>query len=153
MQKWIATGMMALTGLLFFGAFVFQDIRLHPELGTNELPLGLIFRYAVAMTLGGAIAGFLLRGLFGRGGIGGWLLVIIGGLVACLISGLFGSAVGLLPDLLADGYHTADLVKAGLGIFVVPLSIIEQPVLLPVLIVLIVMTHILCKRARNTSST
>lgn len=145
----ITTAMMALTGLIFFAAFVSQDLGMLPNAETGQLPWGLIIRYAIAMAGGGALAGFLLRGLFGRGTFGGWLLAGLGGILASLIAGIFGSAFGLLPDLLADGFDMADLVQAAFGVLVVPLTILEQPILLLVLLGMIVGTHIMAKSARN----
>lgn len=149
MQKQITVLIMAVTGLLFFAAFVSQDIRVLPDVTWGELPWGLILRYALAMTFGGALAGFLFAGFFGRRGFLGWLLAIIGGVLSALVAGLFGSAIGLLPDLLADGYHTADLVRAGLGVLVIPLSLIEQPALILLLAGLVGLAHVMAKRARR----
>lgn len=144
--------MMALIGAFFFALFVLQDVRTHSELAGRDLPWVLIARYAVAMTIGGALVGFMLSGLFGRGGVGGWILACLGGLVAATLSGLFGSAFGLLPDLLADGYSTSDLVQAGAGALIVPLSLIEQPVFISVFAGLIVATHLWAKRARRANT-
>lgn len=146
----IAALMMALSGAFFFVVFVLQDVRIHPELTWDQLPWSLIARYAVAMTAGGALAGVVFSGLFGRSGTGGWFLALLGGAIASLLSGLFGSAFGLLPDLLADGLTMAELIKVVLGALVVPLSVIEQPFLLIVLIGLVLATHELCKRARQS---
>lgn len=149
MHKRVSSAVMAVMGLMFFGAFVGQDVRIHPEIAFADMPWGLILRYALAMTLGGALAGYLLAGLFGRRGLLGWFVAFVGGLLCALIAGVFGSVIGLVPDLLADGYQTADLVRAALGALVVPLSLIEAPILLPVLVGLLIAAHLLVKRSRT----
>ncbi len=149
MHKLVAALMMAIIGALLFSAFVMQDIRIHPELGPQDLPWGLIIRYGVAMTLGGALAGYLLCGTFGRGGVGGWVLALLGGIIAASLSGLLGSAFGLLPDMLSDGFSLSEAIQIVAGLLVLPLAAIEEPVLIPAVAALIAATHILCKRRRS----
>lgn len=149
MHKLVAALMMAIIGALLFSAFVMQDIRIHPELGPQDLPWGLIIRYGVAMTLGGALAGYLLCGTFGRGGVGGWVLALLGGVIAASLSGLLGSAFGLLPDMLSDGFSLSEAIQIVAGLLVLPLAAIEEPVLIPAVAALIAATHILCKRRRS----
>ncbi|MEM1073018.1 MAG: hypothetical protein AAGI36_01095 [Pseudomonadota bacterium] len=151
MARRVASPMMALTGAIFFFAFVFQDIRIHPEIPAGELPWGLIIRYGVAMTLGGAVAGYLMAGLFGRSGIGGWILSFLAGTLATLLLGLVGSAFGLIPDLADQGLTSGELVQITLGALVVPLSLIEQPYLILVLLVLFGATHELCVISKRNS--
>ena len=141
--------MMALLGALLFAAFVLQDIRNHPEIPTGELPWDLILRYAVAMTLGGALAGFVFSGLFGRQGIGGWILTMISGLIAAAVSGLIGSAIGLLPDLSAGGLSTGEILQIAVGLLVLPLSIAEEPWLVLPVAALLIATHVWCRAARQ----
>lgn len=148
MHKWVAALMMALTSAVLFGAFVIQDIRIHPELAPQDLPWGLIIRYGLAMILGGALAGLVFCGLFGRGAIGGWVVALLGGIIAVSVSGLFGSAFGLLPDMLSDGFSVSEAVQIGAGLLVLPLSATEEPILIPIVAGLIAATHILCKRQR-----
>lgn len=143
---------MALTGLLFFAALVVQDIRLDQVSGPHERPWSLVLRYALSMTVGGALAGFVFAGLFGRRGLLGWILACLGGVLSALVCGFFGSAIGLLPDLLADGYQASDLIQAAAGILVVPFSLIEQPLLIPLLLGLVILAHVLSRRARNAAT-
>ncbi len=156
MHKLVAALIMAIIGALLFSAFVMQDIRIHPELGPQDLPWGLIIRYGVAMTLGGALAGYLLCGTFGRGGAGGWVLALLGwvlallgGIIAASLSGLLGSAFGLLPDMLSDGFSLSEAIQIGAGLLVLPFAADEEPILIPAVVALIAATHILCKRLRN----
>lgn len=144
--------MMALIGASLFGAFVLQDIRIHPELGLQDLPWGLILRYSAAMTLGGALIGYLFCGLFGRTGAGGWVLALFGGVLAASLSGLIGSVFGLMPDLLADGFSTSDAIRIGVGLLVFPLASLEQPILFPLVMSMIIASHIWSKRARNDAN-
>jgi hypothetical protein len=153
MHKRTTALLMALVGVFFFLVFLAQDLSHFETMSLGDLPLLLILRYAVAMTLGGALSGLVFAGLFGRGGVGGWILALLGGLVAALLSGLFGSAVALLPDLLADGYHPADLLRVLLGTLVLPLSLAEQPLLGLVLLALIAAAHLLARRARRNGPT
>jgi hypothetical protein len=141
--------MMALAGASLFAAFVGQDIRLRPaNMALADLPWGLILRYVAAMAAGGAVAGLIFAGFFGRRGVFGWVLAALGGLLATAISGALGSAFGLLPDLLADGYHSSDVIPVAAGLLVLPLAAGEQPLLLVVVAALVALTHVLCKRGR-----
>ncbi len=149
MHRSIAAGMMALTGAFLFAAFVLQDIRIHPEISRGELPWGLITRYGLAMTAGGALVGFVLAGLFGRRGVLGWVLALVGGTVAASLSGLIGSAFGLLPELLSDGFSASDAAMVVAGLLILPLTAIEEPWILAVLAALIALTQILCQRQRT----
>lgn len=148
MKRSIAAGMMALTGVFLFAAFVLEDIRIHPEVPAGELPWGLILRYAVAMALGGAFVGFALAGLFGRTGILGWPLALIGGLLATSLSGLFGSVFGLLPDLLSDGFSVSDVIQAAAGLLILPFAAGDQPWIVLAVLALIIATHVLCRRSK-----
>ena len=149
MHRWVAALMMAVIGAFLFGAFVLQDIRIHPELGARDLPWGLILRYGLAMSLGGALIGFLASGLFGRRGIGGWGLALLGGLLVSALAGLAGSAFGLLPELLADGFSTADAIRIGAGLLVLPLAAAEAPLLLVIIVGLIAATHLWSRTIRR----
>lgn len=142
--------LMALAGAFFFAVFVSQDVRPNEDLSWRTLPWGLLVRYGVAMVLGGLLAGFLFGGLFGRRGVLGWLLAVIVGILALSLSGLLGSAVGLLPDLLADGYQPRDLVAVAAGVLILPLTLADQPWLLAVLLLLIGGAHVLARRGRLT---
>ncbi|WP_295314252.1 hypothetical protein [Roseobacter sp.] len=142
---------LALASMLLFLALVFEDVGELATVDWSELPLGLIVRYAVAMGIGGAIAGYILMGLFGRPGVIGWGLSMTGGILVATFAGLLGSAIGLSPDLLSDGYQTRDIVAIGAGALVLPLAVIGWPVLLPVWIVLIARAHMLARKRRQGS--
>lgn len=149
MQRWIVMAMLALVSACVFGVFILQDIRALPDTSTATPPWGLILRYAVAMTTGGAVVGYLLSGLFGRSGIAGWALALLGGLIATSMSSLLGSAFGLLPDLAADGLSTTEIIEIAAGLLVLPLAASEQPVVLLFVIGMVLVTHSWCKRARS----
>lgn len=150
MIRLIATAMMALTAAVFFFVFVYQDIRNLPQETMGAVPWGLILRYALAMTAGGALAGALFCGLFGRSGILGWLLSFVGGILATSLAGLLGSTIAELPTLLATGWSSAALVPIFSGLLVLPFAVAEQPVLALVLIGLVGLTHVLIGKQRRS---
>jgi hypothetical protein len=146
--RYVTTGMMALIGAVFFFAFLLEDVVGRSSVVWADLPWAVILRYVVAMVIGGALAGWLLAGSFGRRGVAGWLLALLGGALATTIAGLLGSAFGLLPDLLADGWEMADLIPIGYGLAVLPLAFAGVPLLSLAWLVLVALTHVLAKRAR-----
>ncbi|WP_416930094.1 hypothetical protein [Tropicimonas sp.] len=151
--------MMALTGALFFFAFMADDARQMRADGMVALPWGLMWRYLLAMAAGGGLTGAALAGAFGRGGAGGWLLALLAGIAATLIAGLVGSTVGMLPDLLADGWQGRDLIPVAAGLLVVPFALAGEIRvfgawlpgiwLLPVWLALICLTHLWARRLRE----
>ncbi len=145
----VTTTMMALTGAIFFVVFLLEDVVGRTGIAWANLPWGLIVRYVIAMIVGGAIAGWLAAGLFGRRGVTGWLLALLGGALATTAAGMLGSAVGLVPDLLADGWDMADLIPIGYGLVVLPLAFAGAPLLILVWGVLIAATHLWARRARK----
>lgn len=146
--RFITTAMMALTGAAAFIAFSAEDLAgLSPE-QRSALPFALIARYIGAMAIGGALSGWLLSGLFGRRRVRGWVLAVAAGLFATLVAGLFGSALGLLPDVLADGWDPGDLIAILAGLLVLPLAAAAQPHLLLPWLGLVALTHLWAGRAR-----
>lgn len=139
---------MALLGALFFAAMLVQDMGAMSQVELKDLPSGLVFRYVVAMALGGAAAGWSLAGLFGRHGAVGWLLSFLGGVLVALVAGMVGAAAGLAPDLLADGWQGKDMVPILFGLVVIPSALAGQPILLLVWAALIALAHWLARRAR-----
>ena len=140
--------LLALASALLFLALVFEDFGQLAETDLSELPMGLIVRYFLAMGLGGAIAGYVLSNLFGRTGLLGWILAMIGGILVATFAGLLGSAIGLLPDLVSDGFQSSDILAVVAGALVLPLALIGWPILLPIWICLILLVHFLAKRRR-----
>lgn len=146
--RFVATVMMAVVGAVFFSIFLLEDVG-ETGLVASELPWALVLRYVLAMGLGGGLAGWLLAGLFGRGGVSGWVLALVGCALATMVAGLFGSAVGLLPDMLADGWETSDLIAIGFGLAVLPLAFAGQPLVLAAWLALTILTHLWVRRARR----
>ena len=130
--RFVASTAMAATGTLFFLALVFEDIADLIDTPLSEIPWALIFRYAVAMAFGGAVSGFVLAGLFGRSGLAGWLLAILGGLAATVIAGVLGSFVGLVPELFTNGWQSTYFVAIASGALILPLAWGGWPVLIPI---------------------
>ncbi|ANT62583.1 hypothetical protein AYJ57_19560 [Salipiger sp. CCB-MM3] len=147
--RFVTTFMMALVGGLLFFAFLYEDaVALGPERAVAE-PRGLQIRYLIAMVLGGALSGWLLSGLYGRRGIGGYLLGFVGSIVALMVAGLFGSAVGLLPDILRQGWDASDLIPILFGAVALPLSFAGAPLLFVGWLVISLATHLWAKRVRG----
>lgn len=144
----IPTLMMALVGVLLFFAFVAEDVVAQGGASWETLPKGLILRYLLAMAIGGALAGWLLAGLFGRRGLGGFVLGFVGAVSATLVAGLFGSAAGLLPDMLRDGWSAVDLVPIFYGLAVLPLAFAGQPLLFAGWMIVMLLTHLWARRLR-----
>lgn len=142
-------GMMALSSALLLLVFVVEDFGDFATFMQSNAPWGLILRYLLAMAIAGAICGYLLAGMFGRQGLGGWLLVLLGAIVTATVAGMLGSLIGLLPDLLADGWQTRDLVAVGAGALVLPLAATGWAPLLAIWVALIAATHIWAKRLRT----
>ena len=147
-HKWTVTIVLALASMLLFISLVFEDMGELTDTDWANLPIGLITRYLIAMGLGGALAGYFLSGLFGRTGLLGWFLTMLGGVLAATFAGLLGSAIGLSPDLLSDGLQTRDIVAIGAGALVLPLALTGWPILLPIWISLLSTAHI-CARKRR----
>ena len=145
----LITVAIAVTSALTFAALLIEDLNGFDDLEFDDLPWGLILRYMVTMALGGAVAGFLLAGMFGRRRFGGWFLAILGGVVATLLAGLLGSFFGWLPDYLSPGNQPNALVSILAGALVPIFAFAGRPILFLLWVVLIVATHLLARRARH----
>ena len=144
----IVAAMMALVGAMFFVFVLEEDLQNFSQAEWSDLPPLLIGRYVLAMGCGGALAGWLLCGLFGRSGIVGWALAAIGGVLATLLTGLIGGALGRLPDLLADGWQTTDLVSIAAGLLIPIFAMAGQTLIAVAWVVLIALAHLLATRKR-----
>ncbi|MBE9636797.1 hypothetical protein [Salipiger mangrovisoli] len=147
--RYVTTLMMALIGVMLIAAFMAEDAAAKGDVTWADLPKGLMLRYLLAMAIGGALAGWLLSGMFGRRGVGGFMLGFLGSVIATLVAGLFGSAAGLLPDLLRDGWSSADLIPVLYGLAVLPLAFAGQPLLFVGWLVLMLLTHLWARRIRG----
>ncbi|MEM8731064.1 MAG: hypothetical protein AAGF79_14225 [Pseudomonadota bacterium] len=141
--------LMAILGATFFFGFLSEDMGHVTEEQRDTVSQTLVLRYIVAMALGGAIGGAITAGLFGRHGVLGWLLGFVGGVLASLLGGFFGSALGLVPDLISSGFVLPDVVAVGFGFVLIPLSLVGEPLMVAVWLALVVITHVLARRARN----
>ncbi|WP_170478207.1 hypothetical protein [Ruegeria arenilitoris] len=147
-----ATLVMAVIGASLFLLFLSRDLP--GGLGDDwaKQNFGLVIRYVTAMTLGGALMGFLLAPMFGRSGVGGWIIALVGGLLSTLIAGAFGSFFGLLPDLLSDGWQASDLVSILFGFAVLPLAAAENLSSSLIWLVMVIAAHILSFLERRRSA-
>ncbi len=147
--KYVTTLMMALIGVLLIAAFMAEDVIAQGGLTWADLPKGLMLRYLLAMAIGGALSGWLLAGMFGRSGLGGFVIGFLGAVIATLVAGLFGSAAGLLPDLLRDGWSSSDLIPIFYGLAALPLAFAGQPLLFVGWLVVMLLTHLWARRVRT----
>ncbi|WP_171126984.1 MULTISPECIES: hypothetical protein [unclassified Ruegeria] len=147
-----ATLVMAVIGASLFLLFLSRDLP--GGLGDDwaKQNFGLVIRYVIAMTIGGAFMGFLLAPMFGRSGVGGWVTALVGGLLSTFIAGAFGSFFGLLPDLLSDGWQASDLVSILFGFAVLPLAAAENISSSLIWLVMVIAAHVLSlfERRKNT---
>ncbi|MAC77517.1 MAG: hypothetical protein CML66_05580 [Rhodobacteraceae bacterium] len=145
----VVMGMMAVTGAAFFYGFLTDDMARVTETQADQVSQGLIIRYIVAMALGGLVSGAIFAGMFGRMSIPGWVLALLGAVLASLIGGLVGSAIGLLPDLAADGLTLTEVISIGFGLVLIPLAMAGRPFMIAVWVVLMVATQIWAGRVRR----
>lgn len=146
--RMIVVVVMAITGAAFFFEFLNDDLR-NAGISRAALNAPLALRYILAMAAGGALAGALLAGFFGRTGVIGGLWAGLGALIAVVLTGGIGSALALIPDILADGITTQHLISAGFGLVLIPLSMIGRPVMILLWLGLAVCAHLLALRARQ----
>lgn len=144
----VVAGMMALASSLLFVALLFEDFSELALADRSQLPWSLMFRYMIAMTFGGAIAGFLMSDMFGRQGIFGWFLALIGGGITSIFAGVLGSFVGLVPDLLSSGWQPAMLIGVASGGLVLPFALVGWSALVVIWIAIVVVTHLKIRRRR-----
>ncbi|MES0827719.1 hypothetical protein [Ruegeria sp. SCP11] len=145
----VSTISMALIGASLFLLFLSRDLSegLQDEWARENW--GLVVRYVIAMLLGGAIMGYLLASMFGHAGLGGWIWAFIGGLLSTLVAGACGSLIGLLPDLLADGWQAKDLVAILFGFLVLPIAAAEKLGSSVIWLAAVAATHVLSKYVRS----
>ena len=148
LRKTAVVGILALASMVLFLVLVFEDVRAFQDANWRQLPLALVARYAVAMGLAGALVGYLLSGMFGKSGLKGWVLAWLGGLLVATIAGIVGSAVGLLPDLIAGGPRTGAIVAILAGALVLPLALIGWPILVLIWILLVSLAHITARAGK-----
>jgi hypothetical protein len=147
--RFVVAGMMDLTGSLHFFAFLLEDTGGVYESTLAEIPFGLILRYIVAMGIGGALAGAIFVGLFGRSGLWGWAVAALGGTISTVVAGALGSAIGLLPDILIRGWSMADMIPIAFGSVMIPLSFVDRPLMFLIWLALLLLTHLWTRTARN----
>ena len=141
--------MMALVGALFFYEFLRDDLGSLPDERQQDIQIFLILRYLVAMAIGGAVAGAVIAGLFGRRGGLGWFLAILGALLVTALAGMIGSALALVPDLISDGWVTGDIIPIAFGLVLIPLSLAGRPWLFAIWLALLILTHLWARRCRG----
>jgi len=145
----ITSIMMGGISTILFGTVVYNDLSALPETGYLEVPKGLIFRYFVAMALGGIFLGNLLVNLFGKAGVLGWILALGAGAIVTFGAGLIGSLIGLLPDQLSNGFQATDLIAVAAGALIVPFALSDNTWLFLFFPALIIIIHLWVKKLRK----
>lgn len=145
----ITAAMMASVSVFLFVAFLYNDLGNVAAQNAPAPGIAIVARYLVAMAIGGAAAGFLFAGLFGRQGMMGWVFALVGGTLATLTAGVTGSVIGLLPERLSDGWQAADLIPIVSGAMILPFALSDWPALTVVWPAMIFATHIWARNARR----
>jgi len=135
---------------LFAALFALQDWASFEALPAAPATiLGRTAGYAACHGLGGAAAGWLAAGLFGRDGIAGWALAVIGGLAVTLLGGLVGGAIfGLLGASGVGAPLVEGAIRVGMGPLNVPLAVAQRPALAAIWIVAVAAAHLWRRAAR-----
>ncbi|MEO1681602.1 MAG: hypothetical protein AAFU80_25955 [Pseudomonadota bacterium] len=98
---------------------------------------------------GGFVAGWLLGGTFGRLGIAGWPLALVGGVLASLLAGLIGAAIASLPGMVGGISIGSQIVQVGVGVLVTPLAIEGAPWFGIAWLIAVLVLHVLVRRVRR----
>lgn len=102
-----------------------------------------------SQAIGGALAGWLLAALFGRRGLAGLALAVLGGVLVTLLAGLFGGILSGLPGLLRQGLAVPVLIRMGLEALIVPMAAAGRPLVWAAWVGLVALTHVLALLARR----
>lgn len=145
----IASGLMAISSALLFAVLLFEDLGELIPTSWSDAPWNLLVRYLAAMSVAGGLIGFALSGLFGRSGVAGWALALAAGVVAATGSGLVGSLLGGLPDIVVNGLQGRALVAIAAGALVLPFAIADWPFLILVWLSLLTITHLWIRSLRR----
>ena len=144
----IVVQMMALTSALFFFVFLLEDIPHWSEEDWANVPWSLVALYIALMAAGGAICGALFSFLFGRRGIIGWVLGLLGGLITPVFAGILGSVFSRFGSFLAEGVSLPDLIAVGAGAMLLPFAVVSFPLIVVPWFGLTVMTHLWARKSR-----
>ncbi|MGI9366562.1 MAG: hypothetical protein ACR2O8_15370 [Rhizobiaceae bacterium] len=147
--KFVPVGVMALLGVILFVTVVHNDLAALSASRSANAPTGLIIRYALAMAIGGALAGFALSRLFGRTGVLGWIWALIAGILATIGSGLIGGLFGRLPELLSDGFQAGDLIAVAAGTLILPFALGDDVWLAILWLAMILAAHVWKRHLQN----
>ncbi len=136
--------------LAFFAlAFTLQDRAVWPEDAVRVIGAD-IAHFTASQALGGALAGFLLAGLFGRGGAAGWLLSILGAILALLLGSLAGGAIFGLREILSGGQDLVlGLIRVGMGPLGILFASAQAPLLGLALVLSTAFAHLVARRLRR----
>ncbi|WP_116131119.1 hypothetical protein [Tropicimonas sp. IMCC34043] len=138
------------SALAMAGFAVLFLLQERPEdLSTVDGLWGFVFGRLLFQAIGGAAAGWLLAGLFGRRGIQGLALALIGGVLVTLLAGLIGGVLVGIPGLLRQGFAAPVLIRMGMESLIVPMAGAGRPLVWAAWGGTVILTHLLAWLARR----
>lgn len=147
---WTARGAAACTLSALAGVMAFFLLYADREAAAGAEGLWVfVLETLIGHAAGGFLAGWALAGLFGRRGVAGWLLALLGGVLASLLAGLIGGAVAGVIGMAGGADLVAALILVGAGALVTPLAIAGAPWLGAVWLAAIVGLHIVVRGLRQ----
>ncbi|NRA99525.1 MAG: hypothetical protein HRU32_06850 [Rhodobacteraceae bacterium] len=131
-------------GLFVNGLFIAPYIRDTNETGAFD---GLGLWVAIAHGLGGALAGWLMAGSFGRAGIGGWIISLFAVITIILLGGLAGGVMIAVQGMITAGDTVLQAgIRGIIGALAAPVAMANLPGLWLLPPVLTVLAHLLAQR-------
>lgn len=149
---WTARGVaaVALAALACLMAFFFLYADRNAAAGAEGL-WAFVTEVLLGHAAGGFVAGWLLAGLFGRRGVPGWGLALLGAVLASLLAGLVGGIIATLPALMSGTSMVSAAIRAGAGALVTPLAIAGAPWLGAVWLAGIAGLHLTARALRQSA--
>jgi hypothetical protein len=150
---WTARGVVALGAGLVAACFAVAFLVVEGR--GVEMTAGLwafAGRTAFGHAAGGFVAGWALAGLFGRGGLPGWALSVLGMILVTVLGGVLGTLAETLPGLLRQGGLMAEIIKIGAGAAITPLAIASLPWLGAVWVGGLAAIHLAARAARTAAA-
>lgn len=148
---WLVAGLgMALVAAVFAFLLLYEERPADGLAGVDRL-WAFVVETLSGHALGGFLAGAALSFGFGRGGIGGWLLALVVGVLATLVAGALGGTIATMTESFSTGRSVAGdrLVGAAAGALVVPMSVAGSPFLILLWLALVGGVHAAARAVRQ----